>query len=48
MVNEAGLLNLQKAYDTDDQAFELLTKYKTIFDQLSSQELSVWKHPPGV
>ena len=47
MVNVAGLLNLQKAYDTDDQAFDLLSKYKTILGQLSSQDLSVWKHPPS-
>ena len=48
MVNGAGLLKLQKDYDTDDQAFYLLSKYKTILGQLSSQDLSVWKHPPGV
>jgi hypothetical protein len=39
MVNVAGLLNLQKAYDTDDQAFDLLSKYKKIHGQLSSQGL---------
>lgn len=48
MVNGAGLLNLQNDYDTDDQAFNLLSKYKMILDQQTSQELSVWKHPSGV
>ena len=48
MVNGAGLLNLQKDYDTDDQAFNLLSKYKKILGQQTSQELGVWKHPPCV
>ena len=48
MVNGTGLLNLQNDYDTDDQAFNLLSKYKKILGQQTSQEMSVWKHAPGV
>ena len=48
MVNGAGLLNLQNDYDTDDQAFNLLSKYKKILGQQTSQELGVWKHPSGI
>ena len=37
MVNSERTLKLQKDYDSDDQAFNLLTKYKKIFDQMNSQ-----------
>jgi hypothetical protein len=39
MVNGSKSLKLQKDYDSDDQAFNLLSKYKKIFDQLDSQGL---------
>ena len=39
MVNGAKQLKLQKAYDTDDQAFNLLSKYKKILSQQSSKEV---------
>lgn len=38
MVNGARQLKLQKAYDTDDQAFHLLSKYKKILSQQSSKK----------
>ena len=38
MVNGAKQLKLQKAYDTDDQAFNLLSKYKKILSQQSSKK----------
>ena len=39
MVNGTGSLKLQKDYDSDDQAFTLLSKYKKVFGQLNSQDL---------
>ena len=39
MVNGDRSLKLQKDYDPDDQAFNFLSKYKKIFDQLDSQGL---------
>jgi hypothetical protein len=39
MINGLKSLKLQKDYDSDDQAFELLTKYKAIFDHLNAKEL---------
>ena len=39
MVNGDKSLKLQKDYDSDDQAFNLLTKYKKIFDQMNSKGL---------
>ena len=39
MVNGTGSLKLQKDYDSDDQAFNLLSKYKKILGQLNSQGL---------
>jgi hypothetical protein len=38
MVNGTRQLKLQKAYDTDDQAFDLLSKYKKILGQQSSKK----------
>jgi hypothetical protein len=39
MVNGDKSLKLQKDYDSDDQAFKLLTKYKNIFDHLNAKEV---------
>lgn len=38
MVNGAKQLKLQKAYDTDHQAFNLLSKYKKILSEQSSKK----------
>jgi hypothetical protein len=39
MVNGAGLLKLQKDYDSVGHAFNLLSKYKKILGQQTSQDL---------
>ena len=39
MVNGDKSLKLQKDYDSDDQAFKLLSKYKNIFDHLNAKEV---------
>lgn len=39
MINGPKPLKLQKDYDSDDQAFKLLTQYKAVFDHLNAKEV---------
>ena len=40
-------LQLQQVYWVDNQAFELLKKYKDILQLKESSEIVIWKNPPS-